>query len=331
MEEKISMRKIYYSPFENSGNDYCNRMKSFLSSYGEVLPLNKSNFIKLFFLIRIKDYIFLNWIENSIIKNGKFNIFGFLKVFFLMILYRLSLGTLVFVKHNNYPHDCCEEDIKISMWAIKIFEKIANKVVIHSIPDLRGDYFYIPHPLYEELEDPNLVNSDSDNYLIFGRILPYKKIEQVIEVFPRNKNLIIAGSCDNEIYLKKIKNICLSKPNIEILPRFLEHNEIKSLVEKSAGILITHNDDDMIVSGSFFYAMTLKSKVYALETPFFKWAEKMMGRKYITLFKNLNELSTEILSDAYSESMKSQSNMIDLFGEKTMHKYISNFFDGKNT
>ena len=325
------MRKIYYSPFNNLSNDYCNRMKHFLSSYGEVLPLNKSNFLKLFFMIRKKDYNFLNWFENSIIKNSKFSLLGFLKVFCLMILYRLSLGTLVFVKHNNYPHDCCKEDIKISMWAIKIFEKIANKVVIHSIPDVKDNYFYIPHPLYQELENSELVNTGCNNYLIFGRILPYKKIEQVIEVFPKNKNLIIAGSCDDEIYLKKIKNICLSKPNIEILPRFLEHNEIKSLVEKSAGILITHNDDDMIVSGSFFYAMTLKSKVYALETPFFKWAEKMMGRKYITTFKNLNELSTEILLDAYSESIESQSTMIDLFGEKTMHKCISNFFDGKNT
>jgi len=306
-------------------------MKYFLSSYGKVLPLDKINFFKLFFLIKRKDYIFLNWIENSIIRNKKFSFLGFLKVFFLMILYRLSLGTLVFVKHNNYPHDCCDKDIKISMWAIAIFEKIANKVVIHSIPDVKDDYSYIPHPLYEELDRTELMNAGYNNYLIFGRILPYKKIEKVIEIFPKNKNLIIAGSCDDELYLKKIQNLCLLNPNIEIVPRFLQHYEIKSLVEKSAGILITHNDDDMIVSGSFFYAMTLKSKVYALETPFFKWAEEMMGRKYITTFQNLNDLSDKILLDSNTESVEPKSTMIDLFGEQSIHKYMSNFFDGKNT
>ncbi|WP_191112963.1 hypothetical protein [Acinetobacter lwoffii] len=292
--------------------------------------MNKSNFIKLFFLMRKKDYIFFNWIENSIIKNKKFSFLGFLKVFFLMIMYRISLGTLVFVKHNNYPHDCGEKDIKISVRAIEIFEKIANKVVIHSIPDIKDDYFYIPHPLYKEPDSPELINTGYQNYLIFGRILPYKKIEKVIEVFPHNKNLIIAGACDDDIYLKKIKNLCLLKPNVEILPRFLKHNEIKSLVKKSAGILITHNDDDMIVSGSFFYAMTLKSKVYALETPFFKWAEEMMGGQCITTFQNLNDLSDKILLDSNIELVEPKSTMIDLFGEETMHKCMSNFFDGKN-
>ena len=303
-------------------------MKGFLSSYGEVLSFDKSNFLKIFFSIRKNDYIILNWMENLIIKNGGFSIFGFLKVFLLLIFFRLSRGNVVFIKHNNYPHDCCEKDIQKSIWAIGVFEKICNRIVVHSIPDLRENYFYIPHPLYREISTPELVNLDSNKYLIFGRILPYKKIENVISIFPKNKNLVVAGACDDLPYLEKLMKLCDKKPNVEIIPRFLSHEQIESLVNISAGILITHNDDDMIVSGTFFYAMTLRCKVYALETPFFKWAENEMGKKYITTFRNLNDLSSEILMDVDVEEANARSTMIDLFGEKTMHSYMSKFFNG---
>lgn len=322
------MRKIYYSPFYNLSNEYCNRMKSFLSYYGNVLPINKWNFIKIFLLVRRDDYIFLNWVENSIIRKGQFSLLGFIKVFLIFSLFRLSLGKLVFVKHNHYPHDCSKKSIKVSIWAMNVLEKIANKVIIHSIPDLRDNYSYVPHPLYKEVLDSNLINTGTDTYLIFGRILPYKKIENVIEIFPENKKLIIAGACDDITYLTKLEKLVLSKSNIKIMARFLNHEEIKFLASESAGILITHNDDDMIVSGSFFYAMTLKSKVYALETPFFKWAEEQMGSDYISTFKNLNELSKGILC---KKKNKKKYSMIDLFGEKAVHNSLCDFFNVSNS
>lgn len=305
-------------------------MKDFLSSYGDVLPVNKSNFLKLFFFINKEDYIFFNWIENSIIKNRKFSIFGFIKVLFIMVLFRLSRGNSVFVKHNNYPHDCCEKDISMSMMAISIFEKIANYVIVHSLPDVRNTRFnYVPHPLYKEISDPSVVNEDSDTYLIFGRILPYKKIEYVIDSFPINKKLIIAGACDDLLYLNKLEKLTSLRPNIKIVSKFLDHTEIEVLVKKCAGILITHNDNDMIVSGSFFYAMTLRSKVFALETPFFKWVEEEMGRKYVSTFKNLSAMLNEI-ELGVDETSISKSTMIDLFGEKNVHHYLSIFFNVNN-
>lgn len=322
------MRKIYYSPFYNSDNEYCNRMKDFLSSYGMVLPFEKSNFLKVFFNIGTDDYIFFNWIENSMVKNRRFSIVGFLKVFLFLVFFRMRSSNIVFVKHNNYPHNCCKKDIKKSIWAVSVFEKICNRVIVHSIPDLRKNYFYIPHPLYKEVSEPELINCVNDKYLVFGRIVPYKKIEELIVSFPKDKKLIIAGACDDKLYLEKLIGLCDKKLNIEIIPRFLNHDEIKALAEESSGILITHNDDDMIVSGTFFYAMTLRSKVYALETPFFKWAESKMGKKYITTFRNLNELSDEILKGVEVEKDNSGFTMIDLFGEKSVHSYMSNFFNG---
>lgn len=321
------MRKIYYLPFESYENDYCNRMKYYLSNYGLVVPMSKKNFIKSLLLIRDNDFIFLNWFENQIVNNTKFSILGFLKVFFVFLLCRMSLGKFVYVKHNNYPHDCSKKDILKATWAISVFEKMANIVVVHSLTELNSKRSYIPHPLYESITDTNLLNKGK-SYIIFGRIVPYKKIEKVIEIFPSNKKLIIAGICQDSEYLNKLVKMSESKTNIEIIPKFLTQNEVKSLVEKSAGMLITHNDDDMIVSGSFFYAMTLRSKVYALETPFFRWAEEKMGSKYIETFSTLNDLE-DILNKPSSSKQEGRLTMIDLFGETAMNETLYSLFNGE--
>lgn len=305
-------------------------MKYFLSFYGDVLPFKKYEFLKIFFTIRKNDYIFFNWLENLIIRNGRFNVIGFSKAFLILTIFRLSLGRVVFVKHNNYPHDCCKDDIEKAKKAIRFFEKLANIVIVHSLPDTYGNNVYVPHPLYKNISNSTLINKNNDTYVIFGRILPYKKIENVIEIFPVNKKLIIAGSCTDKEYLQKLKSISYLKENIEIIPKFLEENEIKSLVEESAGILITHNDDDMIVSGSFFYAMTLKSRVYALETPFFKWVEEQIGNEYVTTFSDLCDLEYAINRNISQKSVNGLS-MIDLFGEKSIHNSLSSLFNGANS
>lgn len=302
-------------------------MKYYLSNYGLVVPMSKKNFIKSLLLIRDNDFIFLNWFENQIVNNTKFSILGFLKVFFVFLLCRMSLGKFVYVKHNNYPHDCSKKDILKATWAISVFEKMANIVVVHSLTELNSKRSYIPHPLYESITDTNLLNKGK-SYIIFGRIVPYKKIEKVIEIFPSNKKLIIAGICQDSEYLNKLVKMSESKTNIEIIPKFLTQNEVKSLVEKSAGMLITHNDDDMIVSGSFFYAMTLRSKVYALETPFFRWAEEKMGSKYIETFSTLNDLE-DILNKPSSSKQEGRLTMIDLFGETAMNETLYSLFNGE--
>lgn len=60
------------------------------------------------------------------------------------------------------------------------------------------------------------------------------------------------GKCSDSTYLEELNILIKAKNNIEILSEYISDEKAQELIMSSAGMLITHNDDDMIVSGSFF-------------------------------------------------------------------------------
>lgn len=87
-------------------------------------------------------------------------------------------------------------------------------MIIHSPVVCGNKYHYIPHPLYiypiKSTED-SACSFSNDNYYIFGRVVKYKKYEDVISAFPANKNLIIMGSCEDDEYKIMIQELCKNR------------------------------------------------------------------------------------------------------------------------
>ncbi|HBQ2553448.1 TPA: hypothetical protein L7T53_005529, partial [Klebsiella variicola] len=123
---------------------------------------------------------------------------------------------------------------------------------IHSPVVCGNKHHYIPHPLYiyPIKFTENSICSSNDDYYIFGRVVKYKKYEDVISAFPANKNLIIMGTCEDDEYKIMIQELCKNKKNVTFMPEYISDKRAKELLSKGAALIISHSDEDMIVSGS---------------------------------------------------------------------------------
>ncbi|HCN3270896.1 TPA: hypothetical protein LZD73_006215, partial [Klebsiella michiganensis] len=200
--------------------------------------------------------------------------------------------------------------------------------VVHSPVYAKEGYEYIPHPLYRYplvIDNKKIDNCDNNKFIIFGRILEYKKFEVIIESFPTEQQLLIVGHCEDYDYLNKIKALILEKKNITILPSYLDDTTAKELIRSTGGLIISHADDDMIVSGSFFYGLTIGIKMFAVSTPFLKWAEAQFGADIIETFPDVESLCKRINKRPIREHISNGtiSDINNFFSDETIASSFS--------
>lgn len=311
------MLKIYYTPFDNVVNAYTHRMKSILSNYGEVHRIDKHSIMKKIFKFNFNDIILVNWLENMMInKEGNISLIGLVKLFAIFICFRMIFRRFIYVRHNHYPHSCNLKSSKSAKKILDFLEKIPHMTLVHSQVEAIGSRQYIPHPLYDIPSKSSTTNLDSKKFVIFGSISRYKKIENVIEKFPENLSLLVIGGCSDADYLNYLNNLKKDKKNIEIIPEYVSDEKAQELINSARGMLITHNDDDMIVSGSFFYAMSIQAKTYVLETPFFNWVSQELGERHIKVSSNLEQMFSNIIYEPVLINVNNGKNPEDLFSDE---------------
>lgn len=267
--------KIGYFPPPNKANSYTVKMFNLLGRIGcisSVTPKKIVNFLK-----QPKfDFIFVNWLENKAFTNdGRLLIKGviFSIVWFLML--KIKSKKIVYVKHNNFPHNSTGFGKWVGIGLIDFFIRNADIVAVHSPSSVTcNKTVYIPHPLYEieyQLQDGlGSLNGEKEQekyFSCFGRIEKYKKIDELIKYWPNDIPLKIQGVCHDEKYLKVLKLMSKGKL-IKISSEFISDDEAAQLLRGSQGVIIPSDSDSMIVSGSFFFAMSVKTPVIAIRSDF---------------------------------------------------------------
>lgn len=323
-------RNIVYYPSYLKNNAYSSRMKDILSQLGKVEDISYREYVTSLIKLNFskKDIVIVNWMENQLInKRGGLSFSGLVKVILKLILLRVKFRTVVYIRHNIYPHSTRKKSIVLMRAMINLIERIATYSVVHSPVFSDTKNIYIPHPLYTfplDIDNSNYPVKDKDLFVIFGRIARYKKLEYVINSFPDNKKLIIAGVCEDEEYLSELNTISSEHKNIQIMPRFFSDAEAKDLITSSCGMIINHADDDMIVSGSFFYALTLGVTIYSIKTPFLLWAEYELGsdviRNYSSVGHMMNSLDEIELKNSYGKDTIDKINR--LFGDDVILEIV---------
>lgn len=323
-------QKVVYFPKSGGANAYPVRIQNILASFSDVEGLNlkstireilKCNFSK-------KDVLILNWIESDIIgKNGQVSLTGILKVLLKVFIFKLKFKKIIFVRHNIYPHKTDKKNSHVAKKLVDKLESLFDHKVVHSPVYAKNGYEYIPHPLYKHplVIDNNTDECENNKFIIFGRILEYKKFEVIIESFPAEQQLLIVGHCEDYGYLDKIKALIREKNNITIIPSYLDDSAAKELINSTGGLIISHADDDMIVSGSFFYGLTIGVKMYAVSTPFLKWAEEQFGTEIIETFPDVVSLCKRINKRPIREHISNEtiSHINSFFSDETIASSFS--------
>lgn len=335
MKMKLNMQdtKIGYTPFESSENAYTARMVEILSHLGTVsiVPTFKV-FLRSPLSYRPNSYEFIiaNWIENRIVNhNGKISVVGVLRFVLNIVLFKVLSRKTIFVRHNNYPHHASPAASAYAARIIDWAEMFFDYVVTHSGHNVTLKRKYIPHPLYKHSHNAESIQNEQDDYfLIFGRILPYKKIEMIVEVIPAHVRLVIVGSAPDKSYLELLRGLAAEK-NIKIIAEFVSDERAVQLCKSSRGIVISHNDNDMIVSGTFFYALSLGIPIYTVSSPFAEWAFKTLEVPGLHVAKDIQSLCAAMaLSSApVKQLVELEQNKVEkLFGDDVIKTKWSEIF-----
>lgn len=314
-------KNVYFYPFRTDINSYPLRMQDILSDSFFINDLSfKREAIKLLSIRHFrKDIAIINWLENGFLnKNGTVSYLGTIRICMILLLLKIRFKKLLYVKHNHYPHNIESKSINKIKYLMKIIVRFADFAVIHSPTE--HNFTYLPHPLYKyPLKlSPSAISPDFERYIIFGRIARYKKIEDVIVAFPDNKKLIVAGGCEDKGYLSFLEGLIKDKTNITIKGCFISDADAANLIKGCNGLILSHSNEDMIVSGSFFYSLTLGVKVYALQTPFLSWVGENVGNDVIQNFKNLHEMM---------DTIKNEQEVNGSYGEESINKINELFSD----
>lgn len=312
-------KKIIYYPFDTGVNQYGQRMKEVLSRLGDVEKFSYRQVLTSPF--KKKDLCVINWIDNQFLnEKGRVSIVGTLKVYLKIALLKIHCKKIAYVRHNVYPHSTHKDSIFTLTQMINRLSRFFDITFVHSPKFLQSVEKYIPHPLYQyplTVDEHSTIQRDDDLYIIFGRIVRYKKIDEVIKLFPKNKRLLIAGFCEDKEYRDELTRLISGNSNVQLISKFLTDDEARKLVRSANAMIISHADDDMIVSGSFFYALSQRISIICVETPFMRWAEETLSNKVVltcpSISKMCNVLSQKHSSYIYNDITISKIN--DLFSD----------------
>ena len=290
---------------EGPDNAYVKRNCDILGRLGDVQPVPRARDLALLFLgrlitfqrLKIYDVMILNWAENVLTqRGGKLTHRGILEYrVFLWLCRRLS-RKLVYVRHNELPHGTTADDAEqVNAW-VERGQQRANIVVAHSpvYAEAHG-YAYVPHPLYNVAPSSA---SPCKEYVVFGRVEPYKNIDQLIENWTVEATLVIVGPCSDPAYLDKLRALAKDKP-VTFDIGFKEEQEIADRIAASAGVLIANTPESAIVSGTLFFALSCGAPVFALTTPFFEWLATTSLGNSVFAFESVDALTDTIGNDDF--------------------------------
>lgn len=297
----MTQRTIAFLPEYQIANAYTLRMQEILSAFGRLEKLRtKSRALQ---LLKGKpqplDLVVVNWEENALVsdKTRRVSMRAAGKLFLKALAMRLVAHRIAFVRHNHYPHATRPQSTAFARWLIDLYESLFDVVFVHSGAELgtragHARRHYLPHPLYRKLPgvtpQPAGESLPARYFVAFGRIAPYKNLETLMTSFPENETLVVCGEVGNAEYARRLAGI--DRPNLVIRPGYVSEEAAQALVMGAQAVVITHTGTSNIVSGTFFYALSLHRHVFAIRTPFLDWIAPRLGPDVLTLADDIQQL-----------------------------------------
>ncbi|MFW2513788.1 hypothetical protein ACNI3K_08410 [Demequina sp. SO4-13] len=278
---------VFVSPFSNTENPYIARQQEVLRGLGcEVRPLSLGALLKgrCWGLTNSRNVVLVHWLENRLFKKGKaqrrVSVLGAAQFAVYVVTLALARARVVYVVHDHDVHDVKDSLRWLSTRAIRLLRRVADSRVVHD-PSFAARYgaTYLPHPLYAEpTGSPPLSSHSVPSIAAMGAIRPYKCLDAVLEGWPPDVPLLIAGTGD-PAYIARLRAIVARRAlegAVTIDDRFLSDDEFFATLGARDVLLLPHRAGANLVSGAFFAGVGHVRLVLARETPFIAWAQRRM-------------------------------------------------------
>lgn len=314
-------------------NAYLPRMKSILSRRFQVVMVPHVKWLQLNRLRSVGpklDVMLVSWLDDTLVsrKTGRMRRSGPLLFRLKMRVLRRLAKRLVMVCHNEFPHYTRRSDQGKVKAFIDAVEREFDAVITHSGHNADGR-FYVPHPLYDRSSAG--VDPDSPPYcLAFGQIKPYKNLLALVRHWQGPATLVVAGSASDWEYVEALKEAAVGKP-VEFRLGFLPEEDAAALMKGASCAVLAHAGEDMVVSGSYFYAISQGTPVFALTSPFLRWLTEVDGPG-VRCFESVEGLAREAglnerrLSSEEAEDLVRRAEA--MFGDEVVVRYVEEVVEG---
>ena len=320
-------REIYCYPKESKKNLYISRHKAIWESLGYSVLFFPHKLSSLFKITLTKrDVAVLNWFEDRI-GNGLSGWLRFIKTFLMLVLIRLSFRKLIWVRHNLKPHKPHSRILyKFILWMLK---KLSDKQVIHRpVSQIKGA-IVVPHPLYTNNFENEKVDKEID-FLFFGLIKPYKGLDSLLQVWPKDIKINIIGKCEDKKFEQNILNIINERElDVDLKLEFLDIDELNEIISKTKFVILPHQENSMIVSGTFYHAISMGAKALVLRTDFYyqylaKFESLCIPFSFVTIVEDIKSAVNDC------SSKKPQEEIREFSDEKIARRWFDLFKSDKN-
>ncbi len=274
--------RIGYAPFFDARDEkgYTFLMRDALADFGDVV--RHDGVVATWRTHRRRlDLLVLNWTDNELLDRRTRRVAWrkMARLFARTVALRLAARRLAFVRHNVYPHATASGDeARATRWVDR-YERLFDVVLTHSGDATQAPRRYCPHPLYprvERADRPPPFDALPEDYVVaFGRIVRYKRLDRLMAAFPADRALVVAGAVGDRGHAAELA--AMARPNVRFVPGLVDEATAQALVAGSRALVIAHADPDVVVSSSFFFAMSLGVPVVAVGTPFLRWIAPRLG------------------------------------------------------
>ena len=260
---------------------------------------------------QLPDLLHVHWPERQILLPGR----DLRKVceFALFRLYvwatQIGGGRVVWTAHNVFPHDRPRSRLNLFLWArflsrldgviylsedsqrqmeaeFSVLRRKKSAVIQH------GDYLewlttMNTRAARDRISRQSLgIPSDAKVILSFGLIRPYKGIDLLIEQFKlldNDTHLIVAGYTSRPELREKIEQLSRGRPNIHLLLRWAEGEELAALLELSDMVVLPYKT--VTNSGAALLALSAQLPVLGPNMGSMPELQSLVGREWVQLFE----------------------------------------------
>ncbi|WP_084130361.1 hypothetical protein [Demequina sp. NBRC 110055] len=319
---------VFVNPFTNTENAYISRQIDMVARCGyEPRPLCLTAVLmgRCGGLWARENTVMVHWLENRVFKVGVksrgVSIRGLAEFLAYTAILITARARVVHVVHDHEVHDVKDSLRWLSRAAVRLLRWVADARVVHD-PSFAEHYgaHYLPHPLYSEpVEAPPPHDRDVPHFAAMGAIRPYKRLAEVLDVWPPDAPLLIAGRGDGE-YVARLHEIVARRGlagNVAIQDRFLSDAEFFDTLGDQDVLLLPHREGANLVSGAFFAGVGRVRMVLARRSPFIDWVASQADG--VMAFENDSRLA-----DAVEDMLRRWNTLrdvdltttaVDLFGD----------------
>ena len=335
--------RVMMSPFTNPTNRYIEIQKDLYRSIGyDVVPLSIKGLLKGGFaqLFKPNNILAFHWLEYRPFKREKgtarLTLPGSLLFAFYCSLMLIGRAKVVYFVHDHAVHDTVGFNRSLSIRIIAFVRRLADFRVVHA-PDFQAEYNarYLPHPLYWDAPGQTPTTPRTDHaaplFSMLGVIRPYKQIDAVLDVWPSESKLYIAGH-GTQAYLATLNQIIDKRSLRDVVQldaKFLSDAEFAQSIVDSDVLILPHAADSMLVSGSFFEAIGRVPLLISRSTPFMMWAARKFDN--VILFNDISELPKIVrsITESWPTIARNASNAlaVDEFGWNACRRRYEQFFE----